>query len=168
MVGIFEVTAVGPFADLHGDAVTPFAQERSRVELGRQRRIFGVTDVFAVDPDVISRIDAPEMQRDIPVAPRRREVEFAVVTTHGIVAANAGRIDREGITDVGIVGKAVAVHLPAGGHGNRVPPFDAVAAAEKIAGTLPYIRIETETPRPVEEKDRRSARSPRSACCGES
>ena len=87
---------------------------------------FGVAHILAVEPNVGCAVETVEVEHNALAArPAFGQGEVAAVRSHGVVEAVAhvdgGRRIVEGIVHVDVVGLAVAFHLQARGHGNRVP-----------------------------------------------
>ena len=139
---VLEIAAVRPAEDLHGEEVLsaspfpgPLRQIRRDVELARQLRVLGVADKLAVHPHVIGGIDAVEAQDHVTAVPRLGHVEGRAIGGDGVVVHPARvAVDdlrevlllrvREvlvRILDVRVPGYAVAAHLDAARHVNRVP-----------------------------------------------
>ena len=90
----------------------------------------GISHLLAVHPDVGRTINAIEVQEYLPAVPCRGHTDCTPVATHGVRFVKDGisflspderRDVLEGIGNVGIYRRAIAKHLPAGRHGNRLP-----------------------------------------------
>ena len=118
VVLVLKIAPVAPAKDLHGQNVGALFHKRSDIKFRRQRAVFAVADGCAVDPDVKSRTDPGKMQCDLHLIHISRKLEFTPVTAGRIiVGGNARRVHRhEGISDIGINGRAVALEFPVARH----------------------------------------------------
>ncbi len=118
---VFEIAAHRPPHHADGDGVGAHADKGGDVELSGQAAACAVARALAVDPDVKSRIHALEAQDHLHPAPRLGDVKHAPIAAGGVLGGHARRVHREGVGHVGVVGIAIAVHLPVAGHGQRGP-----------------------------------------------
>ena len=153
---IFEIAAVAPAVNLDGESVFAFLDEIRNVELTREFRIFGITDLSAVYPDVVGAVNAVETKNHAARFPVHGERELSAVGRNGIVVvlaaltvADTRPIEFMGITPVNVAGAAEAVKLDACGNGNRKPI--AVVEVFSLKPLNAQLRISRpgELPRPV-------------------
>ena len=76
---IFEIAAVTPAVNLDGESIFALLDEIRNVELTREFRIFGVTDISAVYPDVVGAVNAVETKNHAALFPVRGERELSAV-----------------------------------------------------------------------------------------
>ena len=92
------------------------------VELSRGAAALAVADLPAVHVEVEGGIDAGKMNQGAALVPVHRQVEAVTVAPHWIeLPGGPGRIDREGVFDVGVDRNAMTVGLPVRGHRDRAP-----------------------------------------------
>ena len=150
VVGIFEVTAVRPFENLHGERVLARSQQAGDVEFRGQAAVLGISCQGAVDPDVITRVYTPEVQH-YPVAfPASGYGELSDVASRRVVACDRRRPEFERIGDVGVYRIPVALHLPARGNLYLVPVPEVGARLPEPFGALGGVFRKTEFPDAVE------------------
>ena len=150
--------------DLDGEGVVAGFEKLGDVELGGGAGVLGVADFLAVDPEVEGGVDAFEGEEGVAAVPIFGDGEVATVGADLIAiflgegevvplgnAHDAGRVFFEGIGDVGVVGGAVAVHLPVGGHGDVIPGGDIVVGFEEVDGAVVGVADVVEFPDPVED-----------------
>ena len=144
---VFEIAAVAPLINLHGDQILAILLDvRRDVELGRQLGILRIAGEFAVHPHVERRPYALETKDRVASLPALRQRERAAVGRHGVEVWPAARpienLRRRllvRIPVVGVDGRAVAAHLDAARHVNDSP-----------AGIVEVRRLESlRTPRRV-------------------
>ncbi len=120
---ILQVAAVGPAVDPHGERVLTGPQIGRQVELRREPAVLAVADLLAVHPEIEGGIDAVEDDEDPATGPPRGDGEGGAIAAHGVVIlGHLGHVVwGKGILDVCVHRRPVALQLPVGGHGDRVP-----------------------------------------------
>lgn len=118
---VFQVAPVAPLEDLHCEQVAPGTDSVGDIELGGHVAALAVADEPAVDPDVEGGVDPLEGQEDLLPLPARGKGELPPVAADRVLVGNVRRVHRVGVADVGVVGDAVALHLPVAGDGDPVP-----------------------------------------------
>ncbi len=127
---VLQPVAVGVAVDLDGDLVGAGLQVPGDVVLGRGVGVLVVAHEFAVDPYVVRRLHALEVQEGTASRPVAGDGEGTAVLTDGVVAGRHGRrlgLLAEavgapvGVGDVEVDRAVVAVQLPHGGDGDGVP-----------------------------------------------
>ena len=84
----------------------------------------------AVDPDVERGVHAVNVQEHLALVPALGQREGAAIAADGVVVGHIGRIEGNGIVDVGVVRLIIAVHLPVGGHGKLVPALVGIVVVD--------------------------------------
>lgn len=122
LVLVLDEGGVGVLDD-EGDefVVDARADEAGEVELGGEAGIFGETDGHAIDVDGEHGVGAAEVEDGALALPGGGDAEKAAVDAGGIFGGGEGRLLGEGHLHVGVVGAAVAVHLPVGRDGQGAP-----------------------------------------------
>ncbi len=82
---IFEITAIAPFKNLHGQSIISGFQVFSDVKLGRGFTILTITDLLFVYPYIHGRTNGPEMQDNLLVFPVFGNGKGTFVRSHRIV-----------------------------------------------------------------------------------
>lgn len=83
------------------------------IELVGVSRSLGIAHEDAIDPDVVSTVDAIKAQSElIRRFPRTGDMERSLVGSSGILCGNVGGTDGNGVLDVGVPGFAIALELP--------------------------------------------------------
>lgn len=165
---VLQPVAVRVPVDLDGDLVPARLEVLRDVVLGRVVRVLVVADEFAVDPHVVGRLDALEVQEGTAVTgrPVLGEVEGAPVLADGVVAGRRVRRLRllaeavrapPRVGDVDVDGEVVAVQLPVGRDRDAVPA--AVVDVRPVEVLVPVARpVDVrELPRAVEAQPVRGA-----------
>ena len=93
MILVFQITAVAPTIDLHGNGVFARLNEVGDIEFRRQSTVLGVSYLPTIDPHEVGRRHAAEVQDNLLVLPVLGDLELASVRPHGIVGLrDPGRI----------------------------------------------------------------------------
>ena len=100
------------------------------VELGRRARVLAHPDRLAVDVDEQRAFAPAEVQHEAAPLPVSRHGELAAVDARGILAGHMRRLIGERHDDVGVVGRAVALHRPVARHRDGRP----TAGRQRIPG----------------------------------
>ena len=165
-----QIRAVRPAEHLHGQRVLAFAQVLGQVELGHIVGALRVAHVPAVEPYEGGGIDTAEVDIGAACLPALGQGEGAHVGTYGIdtvvlaavveagTGLDEGRCIGMGIFHVAVDGPVIALHLPVGGNGNRVPRRHVVALLPEVQRTLRRFGHEVEAPRAVEAAVERTLR----------
>ena len=118
---ILQIGAVRPLVDHHGQHVVAGGDKGRDVELGGHMRYLREAREGAVDPDVERGVHAVKVQEHLALVPALGQREGAAIAADGVVVGHIGRIEGNGIVDVGVVRLVVAVHLPVGRDRKLVP-----------------------------------------------
>jgi hypothetical protein len=166
VVLVLEVAAVGVVQHLDGEDVRPRSQVPREVELAGGEGIFAVAEALAVQPHVVRRLDAGEVNEDAAALPVGRDLEASAIEPRRVVVVrHAGRVGRERVLDVReerpVVGSfLVGAHdLPVRRDGQRVPRAVVVAGLLEALGHGDGVLHPAEAPAPVQEADARRART---------
>ena len=119
LVLVLQVGAVAPLEHQDGQAVDAGAQELGDVELRGGVGDLAVADVGAVEPHVEAGVHSLEGQVGAGGGGIRGVVEVADVGAAGVVLGNVGRIEGDGVADVGVLVVVVTQVLPGAGHLNH-------------------------------------------------
>ena len=153
---VFEVAAVAPLVDAHGEDVLAGLGEGRHVELGRHAAALAVADFLSVHPDVEGGIDALEAERERAAVEVGRQVERAAVAAGGVLARHARGVDGERVDDVRVVRPAVAavaVELPHRRDGQAVPAGVVVVGVPEAVGRVRGRQHPVEPPQAIERQD---------------
>ncbi len=148
---VFHVAAITPLQYQHGQKVLPFPQLVCHIEFRSGMGHLAVSHISAVDPHVEAGIHSLKIQvypggirlslpgKDMPVGPA------------GILQGHIGRIQGEGITDIGVLLLPVTCHLPHGRHRELVPAWTrSVVLPEKFFLYFMDTVIIAKIPHPVQ------------------
>ena len=146
---IFQVTAVAVLIHLDGYLVLTFLNIGGDVELRRLHRALTVAYTLAVDPHVEGAHDTLEAQERLPAGcrPAVGQRKSAAVLSRRValhirrpvllrLPRHVWRVDLEWVAGRDINRRAVAVHLPVGRDGQRLPPRGVIVSAPKILDAL--------------------------------
>ena len=169
-----QVGAVAPAEHLYGQAVLAAAQMVGQVELRHVVGALGITYVFTVEPYERSTVDAAEMNQRAAALPSLGQGEGAYIAAHridavvgtAVIKSRTSLDERRSVgvrvLNVGIDGTVVALHLPVGGNGNRIPAAHVVVRLVEVRGALRGLAHKVEAPSTVEVEitivDRRGPR----------
>ena len=144
---VLEVAAVAVAVHLHGDVVGTWPHVLRDIEQRRCAAILAVTNLLAVDPHVVCRIDTVKLQEHLALLPARRQLERAAVTSHGVALCirrvvawrfthDPRRVFLERIRDVRVQGNVVALSLPVARNGHFMPAGHVEVVAIEIGWSL--------------------------------
>ena len=134
---VFQVAAVGPAVDLHGEHVFPLRfHVAGDVEFRRGHAALAVANALTVHPDVERGLHAVEVQENLAAGPVLWQLESPPVRADRVTVFVHARGLRQGKAEPGVdVDRyAVAVHLPVAGHGQVVPRADVERRLVEIHG----------------------------------
>ncbi len=120
---VFEIGAVAPAADFHGDGIDAGTQQAGDVEISLELGVFGVSDVLAVDPHAHTRRCRADVEGHAAAAGQKR----CRHVDRGHILADTVAVDRHvgriifpqatpGVAGVDIQRVAVALELPQPGY----------------------------------------------------
>ena len=110
---IFQIASVAPAQNHHGQAVLASTQHAREIEFGRQTAVLGIPHPLTVAPEMKRRVHAIKDNAGLPaLEPRVLHFKCERVTTDRILCRNKGRIDGNGIGDVGVNRCIKPLHLP--------------------------------------------------------
>ena len=144
----FQIGAVAPAEDLHGECVLALDEMGGDVKFGDVVCALCVAHIFSIHPDQGGGVDAVEVKEDALAVPSVGHAEGleigadrvdAVVLSSVVEARSCldeGRRVGVRIFHVGVDGSVVALHFPVGRHGNRVPGGGVEAGLEEVEGAL--------------------------------
>ena len=119
LVLVLQVGAVAPLEHQDGQTVGAGTDELGDIELRGGVGDLAVADVGAVEPHVEAGVHALEGQVGAGGGGVRGVVEVADVGAAGVVLGDVGRIEGDGVADVGVLVVVVAQVLPGTGHLNH-------------------------------------------------
>ena len=117
---VFQIGAVAPLEHLHAHQVLARAHLIRDVEFAVHVRHLAKAHDFFVHGQIEHGIHAIKIDGDALPLPVLGQVEIAAVHARRILRGHMGRIHRDGVVHIGVLGDVVSVHLPAGRHGKRV------------------------------------------------
>ena len=91
------------------------------IKLRLQAAALAESDRATVDPEMKGGVDAVEAQDLAGIVRILRKAERAAIGARWVLGGNLRGIDRERVDDIGVMGAAVAQHLPGGGDRDLVP-----------------------------------------------
>ena len=161
---VFQIAAVTPSVHFHGQLVPARTQIPGYVEFGRRHGVLAVADFLTIHPDIHGGMHPAEMKDEVLAEHLLRNVHKGHIRTDGIAVlvsgpvpgrfgSHARAVPLEGIADVDIDGRAVALRLPVAGNGNRSPAADIIVLPVEVGRTLLRIPAPVEKPLSVQAHD---------------
>ena len=159
---VLEPRAGAEAIDFHRDHVLARLDQLRHVELRGVAAVDAVADLLAVDPDEERAVHAAEREEHAAPVPVRGQFEVAAVAAHRVALDERGEVFRrfrhhareiffDDIAVVAVVRRAIAEHLPAGGHRDVLPAADVKSGFEEIQRPLVGMFDPVELPRAVEQ-----------------
>ena len=119
LVLVLQIAAVAPLEHQHGQGVVAGGEVAGDVELAGGVGHLAVAHKLAVYPQVEAGVHALKVQEPA-VGGGVGHIDVAHVQAAGVLLGDIGRVAGEGVAHVGVHVAAIAVVLPAGGHGDLV------------------------------------------------
>ena len=130
---ILHVRSGAPFENEHGNGVAAAHGNLRNIEFGRAVADGRIADKFAVDPNIVARVNTLEIQVQLARREFVGQIKVARVHAAGNAVRQVRRIGLERIIDVGVVWNVVALvkhGLPRTRHGDGIGVF--VFIGEKV------------------------------------
>ena len=177
IVLVLQVAGVRKVHHLHGQQVLPRAAEVRDVELAGELAVLGKAGALAVDEDVVGGLRALKAQDQAAALKAHGQAEGAAVAAGGVLPRDVGRVGLElpaglgpdvgillpilpGVDGVRVDGQAVALRLPAAGHGDAAPgAVVKVLLPEGLHRLRPVVELEPPSSQRMLEDSRMSPRS---------
>ena len=156
---VFEIGAVAPAHDAHGDEVLLARREvLGKVELGFHLRVLAVADVLAIDPKFKVRSGRAHVEVDVLPLPSSRNCDELAVAARVVVAfLYVGRVALElrvpRVAHVLVDLVAVAFELKEAGYGEIHPLRVIEIRGVEACGRLVVVEGKVETPLAFERKE---------------
>ena len=151
LVLVLQVGAVAPLEHQDGQAVGARLNDLGDVELAGGVGDLAVADVLAVEPHVEAGVHTLQDQVGLRRVRVRRVLDVAQIDPAGIVLGNEGRIEGDGVADVGVLVPVVPLVLPGAGHGHPIHAVQRDVAPPEGLGHVVDARVVGECPLAVEE-----------------
>ena len=116
---ILQIAPHAPFMHADAQRVLPRVHQRGQVKFRRKMASLRKAGIVSVYKHLRAGADA--LQHQIGAQRIVRDRERPLINPQRILIRHIGRIDREGIIDVGVIGRFIAVQLPAGRDRNFRP-----------------------------------------------
>ena len=89
---VFEVATVTPSVDFDCQRVVAWLEITGDIEFGRRHTPLAIADLFAIDPEVERRLDAGEVDEDLPSLPTLGNREIAAIRSNRIAVLVGGPV----------------------------------------------------------------------------
>lgn len=151
LILVLKVTARAPFKDKDGQSIFAIPKEVRDPEFGSRMGDLTIADELAVQPDEEEGIDALKVQKRVRGEGVRMVREGMEVSAAGVIMGNEGRVEGEGVTDIGILLAIVPSGLPDAGDRNGIPAAGIEARCPERLKQIVDTLEEAEAPGAVQE-----------------